>query len=252
MTELKLERLRPEVGAGGYTEDDDGVAFYQRIDALIRPNMNVLDFGAGRSASTDGRSPQEVAVESYAYRLRYMKGRVARITGVDIDPQVLENPTLDDAMVLSPGQTYPFADQSFDLVFADWVVEHIDNVDLFSSEMYRLVKPKGWFCARTLNRWSYVAIAARILGERTERYILRWLQPWRKDQDAFPKFYRLNTLGAIKSAFPDDQWINCTYRFNSMPRYHGNRTWIFRALDFYQRVAPRPLTTTLMIFLQKR
>ncbi|WP_333689108.1 hypothetical protein [Methylococcus capsulatus] len=40
----------PEVGAGGYTALDGTVEFYGRVQALLRPDMTVLDFGAGRGA----------------------------------------------------------------------------------------------------------------------------------------------------------------------------------------------------------
>lgn len=40
----------PEIGAGGYTSRDGTVEFYGRVQALLRPTMHVLDFGAGRGA----------------------------------------------------------------------------------------------------------------------------------------------------------------------------------------------------------
>lgn len=45
-----VERLFPEVSAGGFTRMDGTVEFYTRVNALLRPDMTVLDFGAGRGA----------------------------------------------------------------------------------------------------------------------------------------------------------------------------------------------------------
>ena len=37
----------PEVGAGGFTSLDGTIEFYTRINALLAPDMAVLDFGGG-------------------------------------------------------------------------------------------------------------------------------------------------------------------------------------------------------------
>jgi len=88
-----VSRLYPEIGAGGYTRVDGSVEFYGRVNALISTDMTVLDFGAGRG--------KDIVDDPNAYRrsLRDLRGRVARVIGVDIDPAVLDNPCLDQAIV---------------------------------------------------------------------------------------------------------------------------------------------------------
>ncbi len=252
MPKFDLSKLRPEVRAGGYCTDDTNIQFYQRINALVGPNSRVLDFGAGRSAAVDGDDPARVAERSYPFRLRYMKGRVARVVGIDIDPVVLTNPILDEAHVLRPGEPYPFADNSFDVIYCDWVLEHIEDIPAFVSEIHRILAPGGWFCARTPNKWGYISLGSTLLGDKYERQILKRLQPWRKEQDNFPKFYRLNTLGALRTAFSPRTWLHCSYFTNPTPGYHGNRIWLFRLIGFYQKIVPERLSTTLLIFLQKQ
>lgn len=36
-----------EVGAGGFTSLDGTIEFYTRINALLTPDMTILDFGGG-------------------------------------------------------------------------------------------------------------------------------------------------------------------------------------------------------------
>ena len=43
-----FERLYPEYGAGGFSRCDLWVPFFTRVNALLRPDMTVVDYGAGR------------------------------------------------------------------------------------------------------------------------------------------------------------------------------------------------------------
>ena len=43
-----IPRLYPEAQAGGFTRYDQHVIFFARVNALLRHDMTVLDFGAGR------------------------------------------------------------------------------------------------------------------------------------------------------------------------------------------------------------
>jgi hypothetical protein len=48
-----LAAVYPEYNAGGFTKYDGGLQFYGRINALLRPDMVVLDLGAGRGRQFD-------------------------------------------------------------------------------------------------------------------------------------------------------------------------------------------------------
>src|SRR5690348_9402854 len=118
-----LRRLYPETSAGGYTRTDGFVEFYTRVNALLGPTSEVLDFGAGRGAWTD------IPLADYSRSLRSFHERVGRVVGVDVDPAIKENPALAEAQVIAPGDPLPFADESFDLVLADYVLEHVSERD---------------------------------------------------------------------------------------------------------------------------
>ena len=154
MTQAK--ELRPERGAGGYAHDDSTVAFYLRVNSLISPASVVCDLGAGRGAELE-------KAEEFPRSLRRLKGRVAHLAACDVDRAVLENSHVDEARLIDSNGRLPYADESFDLVYSDWVVEHVEDVGQFASEVYRVLKPSGWFCARTTNKWGYIGIGARII-----------------------------------------------------------------------------------------
>lgn len=58
----------------------------------------------------------------------------------------------------------PFEDQSFDIVHANQVIEHVPSVDLFMSEVYRVLKPGGYAVLSTENGSSWVNIGAAVMG----------------------------------------------------------------------------------------
>src|SRR5688500_4024948 len=73
-----------------------------RIIARLTPQSVVLDLGAGAGI----------------VRQMNFRGLAARICGVDLDPRVEQNPFLDEGRV-ADGERIPYADASFDLIFAD-------------------------------------------------------------------------------------------------------------------------------------
>lgn len=142
-----IARLYPEVVAGGYARQDGFVDFYVRVRSLLTPDSVVLDFGAGRGEWTDPDTPP-------VFRdLRDLQSKAARVVGVDVDSAVLDNTSLDEAYQVDPAGRLPFEDETFDLVLADYVLEHVDPDDAASvaAELGRVLKPGGWLCARTPN-----------------------------------------------------------------------------------------------------
>lgn len=240
-----FHRKRPELGAGGYARDDSGVQFYLRISSLVKDSSVVLDLGAGRGALMEG-------AESFPLSLARLRGRVARVYGCDVDPVVMSNRFLDEARLIGADGALPFSDESFDLIFCDWVIEHVEDVNAFVSEIGRVLKPGGWFCARTPNRWGYVAVGARIVPEAMHHAVLKRVWPARQEQDVFPKFYRLNTLRAIGRAFDERAWTNCSYSCASTTTYSGGSALLYTLIDLYQYGLPKTFDTNLMVFVQKK
>lgn len=240
-----LQRMRPEVGAGGFSHRNSTVQFYSRINALLGPEMVVLDVGAGRGQFLE---------DTCAYRrsLKLFRGRVKEVIGLDVDPAISENKALDRHYVIAPEEKFPLEDDSVDIVVSDWTFEHVAAPAHFCQELHRIIKKGGWICARTPNKWGLTAIAARLIPGTLHAALLRRLEPRRKEHDSFPVVYSLNTRPAIRKYFPPSQWVDCSYYDNGDPQYYGNSALIWRATDILFRLAPERFSANYFIFLQKR
>ena len=242
-------RFFPEVGAGGFSRLDGTVAFYTRVNALLRPEMTVLDFGAGRGAALVDEP------EGFKKRLRRLQGKVQRVIGVDVDPAVRSNPGLDEAHVVmlerDGALALPLADRSVDLIVADYVFEHVTNPAAIARELDRVLRPHGWLCARTPNRWGYIALASRILPEWGHAVILRRAQPSRRSEDVFPTVYRMNDRATLASLFPSDRFQDFSYTIDPEPAYFGSAPALWRAMLLARRLTPPALGAVRLCFLQK-
>lgn len=226
---------------GGFGVNDATIDFYLRVNSLLQPGMTVLDFGAGRGAWSDSAPPMKADILQ-------LKGKVATVIAADIDHAVLENPNCDEALLIEDGRV-PLEDASVDLIISDFVLEHVASPEEFVAEIARLLKPKGWFCARTPHYWNYIAACSRLLPDKLEGRVLGAVQPGRHSIDVFPKIYKMNREKTLSAIFPG--WEDYTYIYRCEPSYYFGSKAIYGALDFAHRLLPKKMVGTLMIFKQK-
>lgn len=228
---------------GGFTTTDGTIAFFNRVNAILEPEFTVLDLGAGRAGWS--------FLDQCEYRkaLRTIRGKVKEYICADVDPAVLSNPTSDRNLLIQDDRV-PLEDGSVDVILADYVLEHIHNVMSFRNEVSRLLKPGGYFCARTPHRLHYVSICARLIRNSRHTTVLREVQPTRQAEDVFPTSYRLNTLYEARRLFPD--WADYSYMHASEPRYFfGSRT-VYRLFVLLHAVLPKAFIGNVFIFFRKR
>jgi SAM-dependent methyltransferase len=180
-----------------------------------------------------------------------LKGNVARVIGLDVDRAVLTNRTVDAAHVIELSGRWPVDDASIDLIVSDYVIEHIADARWFADEVRRILKPGGWFCARTPTKYNYVAVGARMVSNLKHARLLKLAQPGRKSEDVFPTEYRLNTRTDVERAFGADRFENFSYIYCSEPQYFFGRLWIYKAFLLAHRLLPPALVGNLFVFLRK-
>jgi len=152
---------------------DDKLFRAKILDEMTTENT-VLDIGAGAGI-----------VKEMNFR-----GMCAKIYGVDLDQRILENPYLDDAKVADVGEL-PYADDMFDLVVADNVMEHLNEPEKVLIEINRVLKPGGQLMFKTPNKWHYMPLIAR----STPHWFHEWFNKKRGRiaEDTFPTVYKLNS-----------------------------------------------------------
>jgi SAM-dependent methyltransferase len=234
----------PELVAGGFTRNDGAIEFFSRVHSLFPEGAVVLDFGAGR-----GEWGTEDIVE-YRRRLFDFRSPGRRVIGVDVDPVVMTNPLLDEAYVLVKNNI-PLPDNSVDIIVAEWVFEHIDNPVEVVSELVRVLRVGGWICARTPNRYGYIALGARFVPNQLHVRALRKLQPERKSIDVFATRYRMNTKGELDRLFPRSRFTHGTYGPLIDPPYFGRSRLSIGLVRGISRFIPESFSPVLCVFIRK-
>ncbi|WP_294536059.1 class I SAM-dependent methyltransferase [uncultured Rhodoblastus sp.] len=162
---------------------DGTTRFYDWIREYASPESRVLNYGAG-PATVDRR--------------RSLKGYVAEIVGADIDPIVLQNEELDNAVMIVGDETTLEAEY-FDLVYSDFVLEHVERPEMFLKEVFRVLKPGGSFFFRTPCLYHYVAIVSALTSQRFHLQIANKVRGLsEKSHDPWPTFYRMNTRSRLR------------------------------------------------------
>lgn len=242
-----IDRFYPETAAGGFSRRNGTVEFYLRVNSLLRPEMTVLDYGAGRGAGIAGPAP------TFAASLRLLRGKVAKVIGADPDPVVRTNLGLDEAIVLdldSAGRgALPLPDASVDLIVSDYTFEHVADPAFTAAELRRVLRPGGWLCARTPNRHGYIGLGNTLVPEGLKSGLLPRLQPYRRQEDVFPTTYRMNTRSTLRGLFPG--WLDCSYAIDPEPAYAGRSRAAWAAFIAAAAVTPPPLRSILLVFLRK-
>jgi SAM-dependent methyltransferase len=177
--------LKKSVWPAYFPDEPHHMAEFHRTVTACAPAAGVvLDLGCGDNSS-------------FAH-LR-ATGRV--VWGVDFQ----RHPQLTDPewfRLLPPDGTIPFPTETFDLVTAVWVLEHVEDPMRFLSEVRRVLRPGGVFLGHSINAGHYVTWIRRgldILPHRCTQWLVERLYG-RPSHDTFPTRYRMNTARHLDRA----------------------------------------------------
>jgi SAM-dependent methyltransferase len=242
--ERVYEHLFPERRFASFFRRQIRFIFFSILADIVTPDSVVLDFGAGRGKHVENEF-------GHMARLVNFRGRVKKIIGVDPDDAVFANPTLDEAWQIHPEGAIPLPDASVDVIFSCAVLEHISNPEKTACEITRVLKPGGWFCAYTPNKWGYVGMGVRMVPNALHAHLLKVANPnGPAAKDIFPTLYRMNTLGTIARLFPN--FRNASFVFNGPPGYNFGSVIIARFWLLAMSLMPYRMGQTLFVFVQKK
>lgn len=234
------ELFYPESRFGGFTDIDGTMVFYCRINSLLDSSFTVLDVGCGRGAYADDQVP-------IRRNLRILKGKVSKVIGIDVVHAAQYNPLLDEYRLIHEGN-WPIENDSIDLILCDNVLEHINNPSQFFSEARRTLKNRGYFCIRTSNRWSYIALFSMVIPSRYQSRVLSVVQDRRNEEDVFPTVYKCNGIRKIKDMMKNHDFECVVYGYEAEPSYLSFSKYAYWLGVLHQRYAPRFLKPAIFAF----
>jgi SAM-dependent methyltransferase len=239
-----IKQFYPETHFGGFTDCDGTVVFFLRVNALLGPNVTVADIGCGRG---------EYQEDPVATRrsLRILKGKAAKIIGLDVDPVAETNPFIDEFHLVKD-DTWSLTDQSVDLIVCDNVVEHMLDPEKFFSECARVLKKGGNLCIRTPNAWNYIGIASRLVPNKFHTKVLSSVQESRKALDVFPTYYRCNSISQMRATMKKYGFDkNAVYGYEAEPSYLSFAKAAYWLGTLHQKFAPGFMKAAIFAFGEK-
>ena len=200
------------------------------LDEALRPGAVVLDAGCGRTT-----------------RLRNYRDRIDCLVGIDLEEAAgRENPYLDEFVPADPGGRLPFDDDTFDLVYANFVVEHLDRPEWTFSEWRRVLRAGGRLLVVTSNRSNpFMAIGDRL--PQSVRLAIKRRGAGAEERNVYPARYLANTPDRLASAARAAGFEAASVELVGTLHRYGARIpglgWVLRAAE---RILPAERRSTIV------
>jgi SAM-dependent methyltransferase len=218
-----VQTLKTKYYPGG--AKDGTLLFYSWLRKRTRNDFTALNIGAGPTADR---------------KVKSLKGEVKRVIGIDIDKAVLENEDLDQSMVIEKNK-FPFGDDYFDLAWADYVMEHVEDPMSFLCEVSRVLKPGASFFFRTPNKYHYVSLIGRMTPHWFHERVANRARGLAPDaHEPYPTYYRHNSRKEISDCARSAGFRVVELKFvESEPSYLVFNPLAFRIGIAYERFVNR-------------
>jgi SAM-dependent methyltransferase len=241
---MKLKhRIYKEARITGFSRRDGSLMFYNFIDSVLTLDTVLLDVGCGRGESDD--SP-----DSYISQRMNFRGKVKWVIGIDVDPVGGANRKIDEFRIITSDR-WPLADDSIDVLFADFVLEHIESPAIFFDEIHRVLKSDGKFFIRTSNSLGYVGIISRLLPEKSHKFVLSKSQKTRREIDVFPAYYRANSIPTIRKFLRNSLLTGYSFTYEGEPAYFKFSEILYRLFVIFDFLIPAYFKNSIIIVGEK-
>ncbi len=212
----------------------------EEFEALVRkhigPTVRVLDLGCGRGGVMElfwrevrlaiGLDPDYGSLAGHRTRT-WSSSDLSGLARVGMP------------LVCALGDALPFPDESFDLVIALWVLEHLAQPGRVLGDIHRVLVPGGRFLFLTPNAhhplilfnrfsWAFPAVQ-RVLVPRLYG---------RAEADTFRVRYRANTLARLRALAEAHGFRVISFRAIKDPTYLAFSNWLFVISVALERILP--------------
>ena len=179
---LRLYWIMRDVIAPGLRYSQN--AYEEHLCATVTAQTHWLDVGCGHQVLSDWRLDAE----------RDLVGRAAYFAGVDPDGDAINKHRTLSNVHIGAVEALPFQSNSFDLVTANMVMEHLPDPASALAEISRVLRPGGLFLFHTPNEKGYIVAVAKRLPYSVSRLAARLLDGRKGKMCTRP------TIDAIRSA----------------------------------------------------
>jgi SAM-dependent methyltransferase len=219
--------------------------FEQRLAPYAKASTRWLDLGCGHRMLPEWRGESEAQLVSGA----------PFVVGLDADYPALKRHRSIRFLTAGDITLLPFRQESFDLVTANMVVEHLSDPAKQFSEIARVLAPGGIFLFHTPNVRSYIISLARLIPDSTKQTLAK-LTEGRDAVDVYPTFYRANDASSIEAvakpsgfSVANIEFVTSTPAFGLMPPLLVAELLWTRQLRSHESLAP--LRHTLICALRR-
>lgn len=163
-------------------------AYAEMLSTQVSDGIEWLDLGCGHQVLPDWRAEDEQRLVSSC----------RMVVGVDCDLPSLAKHKSIRLKVKADIAQLPFKEESFSLVTANMVVEHLQNPAHQFAEIGRILRAGGLCILLTPNAYGYPTLLARFVPAAVKNRVIRLLEG-RRSEDVFPTYYRANTRKALRA-----------------------------------------------------
>lgn len=155
-----------------------GTLYTNLLAQLLNPSSVVLDAGCGAGGL-----------------IGIFSGKVARLIGQDINVAALAANTLLNERIAGDLTNIPLADQTIDVVTAEFVLEHLEHPRAAFASIARVLKPGGSFVALTPNVMNPLMGMSSITPHKFHEWLRQHIL--HRPDHAHETYYRANTVKTI-------------------------------------------------------
>lgn len=202
---------------------------FQKYNKLIR--KKILDFGCG---------------EGFFAELVFGKDKI------DVGLDIFSNNRIQEAIEkkiyktvkLYDGVTIPYPDNYFNTIVSNCVLEHIPDIKSSLKEIYRVLKPRGFFITSVMtDQWENNLFGTKLFGDNYKKYMRKTQEhhnlfsnnQWQKFlKDAGFKIQSVDGYLHKKSSF----WLDLFHYLSigSLVSYKLFSKWILFSITFLNKI----------------